>query len=183
MSKRREGSIIQLGPGHFKVRWTETDASGKRRAPSRNIRGSRRDAERALRKLQTSKDEGTYVEPSKQTLGAYLEEWLKTVKSGLAPRTFRDYTRALNAYVLPRLGGRRLTAGDELVFSAATYRSQLDNRRACVERLRALVVEALKVPKERKPTRPSRGSVEKRLAEKRRVSGKKGTRRRPEPEE
>lgn len=84
---------------------------------------------------------------------------------------------------LRRLGGRRLTAGDELVFSAATYRSQLDNRRACVERLRALVVEALKVPKERKPTRPSRTSVEKRLAQKRRVSGKKGTRRRPEPEE
>ncbi len=84
---------------------------------------------------------------------------------------------------LRRLAGQRLTMGDELVLSAATYRSQLDNRRACLERLRALVVEALKVPKTRKPTRPSRGSVEKRLEEKRRVSGRKGTRQRPEPEE
>jgi ribosome-associated protein len=81
---------------------------------------------------------------------------------------------------LRTLAGRRLTRGDELVLVASTTRSQLDNKRACLRRLRALVVEALDVPKPRKATRRSKASVERRLTEKRRTSDKKETRRRPE---
>jgi ribosome-associated protein len=81
---------------------------------------------------------------------------------------------------LRTLAGRRLTRGDELVLVASTTRSQLDNKRACLRRLRALVVEALEVPKPRKATRRSKASVERRLTEKRRTSDKKETRRRPE---
>jgi ribosome-associated protein len=81
---------------------------------------------------------------------------------------------------LRTLAGRRLTKDDELVLVASTTRSQLDNKRACLRRLRALVVEALEVPKPRKATRRSKASVERRLTEKRRTSDKKETRRRPE---
>ncbi|MHC4776166.1 MAG: alternative ribosome rescue aminoacyl-tRNA hydrolase ArfB [Planctomycetota bacterium] len=81
---------------------------------------------------------------------------------------------------LRTLAGQRLTQGDELVLVASTTRSQLDNKRACLRRLRALVAEALDVPKPRKATRPSRAAVEKRLTEKRRTSGKKEARRPPE---
>ena len=81
---------------------------------------------------------------------------------------------------LRTLAGQRLTQGDELVLVASTSRSQLDNKRACMERLRALVAEAIDVPKPRKATKPSRGSVERRLTDKRRASGKKDSRRRPD---
>jgi ribosome-associated protein len=81
---------------------------------------------------------------------------------------------------LRTLAGRRLTKDDELVLVASTTRSQLDNKRACLERLRALVTEAIDVPKPRKATKPSRASVERRLSEKRRASGKKESRRRPD---
>ncbi|MHC4414961.1 MAG: alternative ribosome rescue aminoacyl-tRNA hydrolase ArfB [Planctomycetota bacterium] len=81
---------------------------------------------------------------------------------------------------LRRRAGQRLTQGDELVFSADTRRSQLDNKRACVQRLRSLVADALAAPKERKPTEPSRAEIEKRLAEKRRLSRKKEARRKPD---
>ena len=84
---------------------------------------------------------------------------------------------------LRALAGQRLTRGDELIFTASGSRSQLDNKRACLDRLRALVAEALLVPKERKPTRPSRSSVERRLEDKRRASVRKGARRKPEPED
>ena len=81
------------------------------------------------------------------------------------------------------LAGRRLTGGDEILIVAESERSQLQNRRACIERFRALVTEALAVPKPRRPTRPSRGAVEKRLESKRRRSGTKEKRRKPTDDE
>jgi len=84
---------------------------------------------------------------------------------------------------LRALAGRRLTGGDEILIAAESERSQLDNRRACVERLRALVAEALAVPKPRRPTKPSRGAVEKRLETKRRRSDTKEKRRKPPDED
>jgi ribosome-associated protein len=89
----------------------------------------------------------------------------------------------LSPQVLSRLrtlAGQRLTKDDELVLVASTSRSQLDNKRACLERLCALVAEALDVPKPRKATKPSRGAIERRLTEKRRASTKKDSRRRPD---
>lgn len=77
---------------------------------------------------------------------------------------------------LRRLAGQRLTLDDELVFAAATHRSQLDNKRACVERLQALVAKAVREPKQRKPTKPSRAKMAKRLEQKRQQSDKKSSR-------
>ncbi len=84
---------------------------------------------------------------------------------------------------LKQLAGSRLTRGDELLIVAETSRSQLDNRRACLQRLRALIAEALDVPKPRKKTRPGRAAVQRRLDEKRRRSERKESRRRPGTED
>ena len=63
-------------------------------------------------------------------------------------------------------------------------RSQLLNKRACVCRLRERI-EALQVAARRprrKPSRPSRAAVERRLAEKKRIAARKRTRRSPAEE-
>jgi ribosome-associated protein len=51
-----------------------------------------------------------------------------------------------------------------------TFRSQLRNREEVVERFRTLMHRAMRVPKRRRPTRPSRAAQERRLASKRRRS-------------
>ncbi len=84
---------------------------------------------------------------------------------------------------LRALAGQRLTQGDELVLVASTSRSQLDNKQACLQRLRALVAEALDYPRPRKATGPSRAAVEKRLADKRRASDRKESRRQPDEDD
>lgn len=77
--------------------------------------------------------------------------------------------------------GQRLTNDDELVITCDTHRSQHRNRAACIEELSEAVVRALDRPKPRRPTRPSRGAVERRIeAKKRRGSIKKD--RKPPPE-
>ena len=68
-----------------------------------------------------------------------------------------------------------------LTVVASENRSQLANRRAAEERLVAALDQALAPPpRKRRPTRPSRGSVERRLAGKQRRSRSKQLRRRPD---
>ena len=68
---------------------------------------------------------------------------------------------------LEELAGRRVSESGEIVIAADEYRSQGRNRAACLERLRELIVRAMVRPKRRRATRPSRGSVERRLEGKR----------------
>jgi len=76
---------------------------------------------------------------------------------------------------------RRITGEGELVLASQRYRDQDRNRQDCLEKLREWVQQATVVPKARKKTRPSRGARERRLADKRRRSATKATRRqRPE---
>jgi ribosome-associated protein len=51
-----------------------------------------------------------------------------------------------------------------------TFRSQFRNREEVVERFRTLMRKAMRVPKRRRPTRPSRATQERRLASKHRRS-------------
>lgn len=68
-------------------------------------------------------------------------------------------------------------AESELLISADEFRSQGRNRDACIERLRELVAECCVAPKVRRPTKPSRGSKERRLNEKKITGERKRTRR------
>src|SRR5438045_1256353 len=68
---------------------------------------------------------------------------------------------------LRTLQRRRFTAEGELVLSSQRYRDQGRNVEDCLEKLREMVQQATFVPKARRPTKPSRGSREARLREKR----------------
>ncbi len=68
---------------------------------------------------------------------------------------------------LKRLAGRRLTAGGVLTLTAQRFRTQERNRADGWERLLALLREAaVPPPPKRRPTRPTFGSVKRRLADK-----------------
>jgi len=67
--------------------------------------------------------------------------------------------------------------GSVVVVSADDERSQLRNRRLAVDRLRLRLADALVIEKHRRPTRPGRGAVERRLDAKRRQASRKQDRR------
>jgi ribosome-associated protein len=73
----------------------------------------------------------------------------------------------LSAYVKNRLktvASHLMTRDGELVIEASSYRTQGRNREDARERLAALVAEAAKPPPPiRRKTRPTKGSVERRL--------------------
>jgi ribosome-associated protein len=63
--------------------------------------------------------------------------------------------------------------------TASERRSQHQNRELALERLRSRLAAALRVERPRVATRPSRGSIESRLDDKRRQSQRKRARRKP----
>jgi ribosome-associated protein len=74
---------------------------------------------------------------------------------------------------LAHLAGPYLIAGGVLLIDADEHRSQSRNKDACLAKLRELIVRAQVRPKVRRATRPTRGSVERRLTAKRTTSDKK----------
>nr|WP_133874760.1 alternative ribosome rescue aminoacyl-tRNA hydrolase ArfB [Actinoplanes brasiliensis] len=83
---------------------------------------------------------------------------------------------ALKARAAERLG-HRLVQG-VLTVTASEHRSQLRNREAAAARLAGLVASAIAAPpRVRRATRPSKGSVERRIAEKKRRGETKRNRR------
>lgn len=89
-------------------------------------------------------------------------------------------SRSLPEWLRPRLLRRlrnRLVDG-VLTIAASEHRTQLQNRKAARERLAALLRDAAAPPSpDRRPTKPSRGSNERRIAEKKRRGQTKQGRR------
>jgi ribosome-associated protein len=69
--------------------------------------------------------------------------------------------------------------GPRVTAVAQDARSQARNRELALERLREKLVEGVRRPKPRRPTKPSRAAREKRLEQKRRRSQRKATRKPP----
>ncbi len=89
-------------------------------------------------------------------------------------------TQALDAGTKARLralAGRRLTDEGALLIIARNHRTQEGNRRDALERLRELIARASVAPKARRATRPTRSSVERRIASKARQQRTKTLRR------
>lgn len=73
----------------------------------------------------------------------------------------------------------KLTTDGDLIVSSERHRDQSRNVSDAVERFATMLREALKRPKRRKKTRPSRSARERRLKDKKRRSDQKRQRRAP----
>jgi ribosome-associated protein len=62
----------------------------------------------------------------------------------------------------------RVTSDGDLIVVSQRYRDQERNRQDCVEKLVAMLRQALFVPKKRRPTKPTAGSKRRRLEDKKR---------------
>ena len=68
---------------------------------------------------------------------------------------------------------RRITVEGDLIITSQRFRDAGRNAADCVEKLRQMLAEAAVPPRPRKPTRPTRSSVRRRVDDKRRHAQKK----------
>ncbi len=99
-----------------------------------------------------------------------------TISVPVSELALDDTQRALLAQRLRS----RISAAGLLSASAQDERSQHQNRRIARERLARMIGEALRPRVPRRPTRPGRSAVERRLDEKRQISARKRARRAPD---
>ena len=76
----------------------------------------------------------------------------------------------------------RLTKENVLLLQCDESRSQHKNKKLVIKRFLALLENALKVPKKRRKTKPSKSAIEKRLKAKKRAAQKKVNRSKPKME-
>ena len=105
--------------GHLRKRyagsWTIVfdlgrDGTGTRRQKWITVRGTKRDAERRLAEVLHASNTQTFVEPSKVTVGEWLDLWLeKAIKPPRRTlRAYETYRSVITRHLTPKLGAIRL---------------------------------------------------------------------------
>jgi integrase len=104
------GHIRQRSRGSFELRYSlGTDpAKGKRKIATATFHGSRKDAEKELRRLLRSLDTGEHVDPNRVTVRQWLTTWLGAVRAEVAPKTHERYGEIINNFLIPALGNLQL---------------------------------------------------------------------------
>ena len=82
----------------------------KRKQKWFTVRGTKRDAEKKLAELLHAANRNEIVEPTKLTLGAWLEAWLETAikPPNKRLRTYETYKSVIERHLKPALGSIRL---------------------------------------------------------------------------
>jgi len=101
------GHIRKRSPGSYQITAEagRDPATGKRRQVWETVKGSRKDTLRRLTELESSLDQGGFVQRRPMTLGEWLKKWYQSyVVTNLRPRTAVSYLHEINTHLIPRLG-------------------------------------------------------------------------------
>jgi len=101
------GRIIELIKGKkYKVivEAGRHPTTGRRKRIIRTVNGRKSDAENLCFEITRQIEQGTYIEPSRETLAEYLKHWLKTYAVKKAPSTYNGYRRIVERHINPCLG-------------------------------------------------------------------------------
>ena len=103
---RRTGHIRERSPGHFELRFSIglDPSTRKRKVVTATVRGSRKDAERELRKRLVALDQGDRIDPTKMTASQWFDRWLSIAEPEISLATYEHYRRFVEDYLKPRLG-------------------------------------------------------------------------------
>ncbi len=104
---RRVNCSRRHGSWYF-VHELPLDGVGRRRQTTKGGFATEREARGALNDALAKIDQGSYVRPTRQTVGDYLEQWLAG-KGRLRSSTRRSYQEHIDLYLRPGLGHLRLT--------------------------------------------------------------------------
>ena len=100
-----EGSITKRSDGRYMGRYT---VNGKRKSV---YGATHKEVRKKLNEVLNDISQGCYVEPSKETFGCWLQEWLITYALPTVKQsTYVSYEGYIRIHLIPELGDIRLTA-------------------------------------------------------------------------
>lgn len=105
----RNGKTYQ----YWEARYTAGTDSGTGKQIQRSITGkTQKEVAQKLKEATVAIDNGTYIAPSKQTVGEWLDIWAADYLGGVKPFTVASYKTQIKNHIKPALGAVRLEALD-----------------------------------------------------------------------
>lgn len=86
--------------------------AGRTKYFNKTVRGTKKDAQKKARALETKRDLGQPLKPSSEnpTLGKFLDGWMKEFKKGsVKERTYESYQWVIDNWIRPYVGDAQLT--------------------------------------------------------------------------
>lgn len=104
------GTIRRRADGRWEARFTVGFDPGSGKQVQKSIYGkTQKEVREKLTQVTTELDEGTYMEPTKDTVAEWLDAWLEIyVKYSVKPYTVDSYRRSCENYIKPALGKAKL---------------------------------------------------------------------------
>ena len=104
------GTLKQRSKGSWSLTFDAgRDQTGKRRRQTITVRGTKRQAEARLAELVHQVETGGYVKSGRQTVGAYLRQWLEEYASTHVRATTLEGYETRAKHLIDSLGGIRLS--------------------------------------------------------------------------
>lgn len=115
MSKKRNaqgaGTIRQRPDGRWEARYTVGRDGGTGKQIQKSVYGkTQKEVLKKLRQVSVDIENGVYTEPSKLTVGQWLDIWLDEYTGNLKPHTVTAYKSLCNTHLKPTMGAIKLTA-------------------------------------------------------------------------
>ncbi|WP_273000758.1 tyrosine-type recombinase/integrase [Hydrogenibacillus schlegelii] len=113
MAKKRghgEGTIYRRKDGRWCAQVSVGVDPTTGRIKRRTVYGrTRQEVAETLVRLIADAQDGLLVDPSRETLAAYLKRWMETVqKQRVRPQTYEDYVKIIRRHIAPTLGNIRI---------------------------------------------------------------------------
>jgi|SRR5262245_20316171 len=91
------GHIRRRGEASWEIKYAAPVVNGRYRTLTKTVRGTKDDARRKLTELLRQQDTGSAVDPSKTTVGQYLDVWLAEIQ--VEPKTLERYSGIVECQV------------------------------------------------------------------------------------
>lgn len=140
------GQIEPRGDKKWLIKVYLGEVDGKRKYKSRTIHGTKKQAEAALREWVREIETGSYVEPSKETVGQLLDRWLRDWASdNVGPTSYERYESFARLHVKPEIGGMPLAKLNTLIINDLYARKRAEGLSpATIRTMHAVIKGALK---------------------------------------
>src|SRR4029453_15119474 len=104
------GHIRERSPGHWAIVIDSRDPeTGKRKRRWHSFAGTKREAHIDRARLNTESQGCAAVDPSRETITAFLARWLDHMQGQVSPRSHERYAEIARKNLMPLLGGLTLT--------------------------------------------------------------------------
>jgi integrase len=147
-----KGHIRERSPGRWAIVIERRDPeTGGRRRKWHSFAGTKRQAQDECARLIASLNGGSYVEPSKQTVAQFLDEWLAFIKQSVSRKTLERYAELCRKSIAPLIGdvtlARLKTDKIDAAFSKALQSGRRDGTGGLsphtVHHMRRVLIKAL----------------------------------------